>query len=350
MVSTSQPTARPLPGFASLLGLWGLRLLLGCGLVLATLGLPSAVARPHRHHAHHHGVGSEIVGGTVVPQGAFPFATLMEIDVGNGLSTFCGASLIASRFVVTAAHCVEDETGTDRSPAQFTLIIGRSNITNPPAANVFSVVEISQHPGWDPHTLQDDVAVLQLGRAVPSNVAQPIPLVAANGAGLDSPGQDAIAVGWGFTVGQSGAQTRSPDLRQMSTTVISDAACEAALHFNVDDASVLCTQVPAKSTCQGDSGSPLFVPTVDGAAAQQATKADRRQVTTAKHKKKKHHHHHGTKPPPPSPPLPIPDATLIGVTSFNASLDCSPDAVNGFAQLSAPVIHDFVVGVLNNSP
>ena len=310
---TSQTSASRQVSPTVRLGLLVLRLLLVCGLIFTIVGPPVASAKPHRHHSHHgpgdvlrnrhRGVGSEIVGGTVVPQGTFSFASLLAIDVGDGLFVFCGGSLIAPRFVLTAAHCVADEAGTLRQPTQLTLTIGRANILNPPAANVFPVAAVFQHPDWDPRTLQDDVALLQLSQAVPSTVAQPIPLIAVNDGALDGPGEEAIAAGWGFTVGVAGEQTISPDLRQISTTVISDAACEAAVGgFDLDDASVVCAQVPGKTTCQGDSGGPLLVPTVESTAAPPSTGHDRPPPTRVERNKKHHHHHHGGGHPPPHRP------------------------------------------------
>ena len=50
----------------------------------------------------------EIVGGKVVTRAEdFPFVARIHIKTGFATSQFCGASLIHSRLLLTAKHCVE---------------------------------------------------------------------------------------------------------------------------------------------------------------------------------------------------------------------------------------------------
>lgn len=287
------------------------------------------------------GVHGEIVGGTVVPQGTYTFATFITVDYGER-RTACTGSLIAPQFVLTAGHCVVNkDTGTPATPAQFSLVIGQSHaFPPPPAANVFSVAQVFRHPGFAASTAGNDVAVLKLTQAVPASLSRPIALVAANDTRYEMPGQRVVAAGWGLTVG--GGEL-SPDLRQISTTTISDVACDDRFSAEIDDATVICTQVPSKNICQGDSGGPLFVAPPAGAAAIRHTaRAGRGQL----HRERKKKHHHPTPPPPPPPP-PVTDPLLIGVTSFSA-VGCAPGTASGYAQLSAPSIHDFVTNALQN--
>jgi secreted trypsin-like serine protease len=266
-----------------------------------------------------------------VPQGTYPFAAFVQQP-----NSTCTGSLITALHVLTAAHCVNDANDVLVSAFQFTVTIGRASRLNPPPDNVFFVDAVARHPGWQRPGI-NDLAILTLSQAVPNYIAQPIPIVGANDTRFDSPGQSAIAVGWGRTIG--GVPTSSsPDLLEVGLTVISDAACEAEHRFPLDDATILCAQVPAKTTCQGDSGGPLFVAPPAAAATDQAKHAPHKDAAKAERKKKRRR-------PPLPPSLPPTSETQIAVTSFGLR-DCPPGSAVGFVQLSDPTNAAFIDSVL----
>jgi trypsin len=290
---------------------------------------PDVSATPSRDRS----VGSEIVGGSRVPQGTYTFATYIEVDLGGGLGVVCTGSLVDPRHVLTAAHCVEGEDGVDFRPSQFALLVGRASRIQPPAANLFTVATVVQHPGWDPASFKNDVAILTLRQAVPGSIAQPITIVGVNDTSRDGPGTNAATAGWGRISG--GSALTASNLLYARLTVISDDACDAVFNADVDDASVVCAQLPLRSACQGDSGGPLFtVPPARTVTPRHATGERQRQAAHVERKK-------GRKRSPPPPAA----GTLIGVTSFGG-VECPAGSPGAFAQLSAPIIHDFVVTAL----
>ena len=70
----------------------------------------------------------EIVGGDVVFDGQYPFMVgLLEADEPNLYEALnCGASLISPRWVLTAAHCVQDLTADD-----LNILTGTVDLENP---------------------------------------------------------------------------------------------------------------------------------------------------------------------------------------------------------------------------
>jgi hypothetical protein len=325
------------------------------GLILAILGgllplesAPTTVAAKPRHDRAERqgtaveardarrGVDAEIVGGTPVKPGTLAFATAIWVESGS-FEYFCTGSLITPRHVLTAAHCVEsgdDPDGDDDlfAPAQFTAAIGRTNVSTVPAANLFGVEAVFQHPNWDPTVIKNDVAVLRLSRDVPAKIARPIAVVGSGDTRFDAPGQGATGAGWGLT---SGGGSASATLLKMTTSVISDTTCDPQFNIDVDDASVICGQVPAKAACNGDSGGPLFVVPTASQAARESKGGERaKQVADEGKKGKKKKPKKKAKPP-----------VLIGVASF-AIIGCPPGTPSGYAQVSAPIVRDFVAGVI----
>lgn len=343
-------------------GMAGVSLLVLFGLLLTDMAPVAEAAKPGRDRADggritiesveagdaerragRPSVGIEIVGGEPVPQGTHTFATYIQVEVSEGLYTGCTGSLVTPRHVVTAAHCVEEE-GLLYTASQFTLAVGRASLIGVPAANIFTVEEVAAHRAWDPVNLTNDIAVLTLKQTVPAEIAQPISLVARNGTRLEKPGRRAVTAGWGYTVGGG---VGSPDLLQISTTIARDAVCDIFAGFDLDGSSKICAKVPEKSTCNGDSGGPLFVLPTTSKAARQGSGADQTQEIRAEGKKhKKRKKRKNKRKNKNRRKNTITEATLIGVTSFGIS-GCPPGGPNVFTQLSAPVIHDFVMESIN---
>lgn len=68
----------------------------------------SFVPQPELEQCGVHVSDDRIVGGTVAEIDEFPWMALLEYrSTNNRLEPACGGSLINSRYVVTAAHCVD---------------------------------------------------------------------------------------------------------------------------------------------------------------------------------------------------------------------------------------------------
>ncbi|HMO17233.1 MAG TPA: serine protease [Oligoflexia bacterium] len=189
-----------------------------------------------------------IVGGIEASPGSWPFMVgLFSKGSGNKFNRqFCGGSLIATTWVVTAAHCIAEET-----PQSMEVGIGLHDLRQN-GGETINVKRIIPHPQYNENTSNNDIALLEL--ASPSNTGTIIGIADPSSelAGLVS-----TAIGWGTT---SSGGSSSPLLLQVDLQVITNNACNT-MYGNSITAGMVCAGVQGggKDACQGDSGGPLVI-------------------------------------------------------------------------------------------
>lgn len=103
---------------------------------------------------------SRIVGGEVAASGAWGWTVSISIN-NRGL---CGGSILSSLWVITAAHCIEDN-----DPIAFVVYAGSSTRWN--GTQVRNVSNVFVHPKYDSGTFEYDIALFRL--ASPFNMSDP---------------------------------------------------------------------------------------------------------------------------------------------------------------------------------
>jgi len=265
------------------------------------------------------GVEPEVIGGSGVNQGRYTF--MAYVNAGDFQ---CGGSLVAPSFVMTAAHCAtEDGSTTEISADAFTIGIGKANLGQLGAGYVWSVVDVTVHPDWDPGTFENDVAILELNSPVPAAIAAPIPIVGKGVFGWDEAGTGLVVAGWGETErGYSSNQLLEANLRP-----VGDGGCKVAYGGEMYSGVMICATNQGKDSCYGDSGGPLFVKEVIGSITK------KKKHKKGKNRKKKR--------------VPIYRETQTGIVSWGN--ECAdPNFPGVYTRLSAPGINDFVIGAINN--
>jgi secreted trypsin-like serine protease len=202
------------------------------------------------------GAQQRVVGGSVADPADWPFAAALLVRAHGKDVLDCGSSVIAPRFVVTAAHCA---IGVD--PGRFTVVVGRSNLRRTGQGAEIKVVDSKIDPAYGPPNFRNDLAILKLAR--PTRVT-PIDLpTRAQDAAATAIGADLHVAGWGGTY-PNGSHV-SKRLRTTTETVIKPAKCRSAYGRSFSDETTICTRgkrfvPPAKGhagSCYGDSGGPL---------------------------------------------------------------------------------------------
>lgn len=140
------------------------------------------------------GETERVFGGNEAAPGAWPFqvallnaGVLDDSPESQFYAQFCGGSVIAADWVLTAAHCVVDDAGTVPAEA-LQVLTGATLLTE---GTRHRVAEVIPHPGYDRMLLDNDIALLRL--ADPTD-APPIALAVA------TPDSGTVWVtGWGMT-------------------------------------------------------------------------------------------------------------------------------------------------------
>ena len=101
-----------------------------------------------------------IVGGYQAEDGQFPFmASIQTQGYGDGTAGhFCGGSVIGSRWILTAAHCM-----VDTKPGDIQVGVGRTNIDDFSTGQTLAVDRIVVHPDYE-DTGTFDAALIHVDR------------------------------------------------------------------------------------------------------------------------------------------------------------------------------------------
>merc|ERR1719369_279277 len=193
---------------------------------------------------------SRIVGGSETEINEYPWMAKFG-------SFFCGGTLIASQWILTAAHCI-----TGLAAGDITMVLGEHDLLSQSESLIprkeVSVTTVIGHPDykWNSSGYFNDIALLKLSEEVDLNVYIPACLPSTSD---NFEGKKAWVYGWGAT--SEGGST-SPKLLEVEVTVVSNSVCKTAMSqygYLIDNSMVCAGGEAGKDSCQGDSGGPLTV-------------------------------------------------------------------------------------------
>jgi hypothetical protein len=195
--------------------------------------------------------------------------SLSILKEGARGGSLCAGTVIASHWVLTAAHCVFSRGTGGLKGLRAVTAFAKSNV--PHSGEKLRVKRVVVHPKHGPVAragkragLINDVALLEL-EAPASAPRQKLAALSGQSAFL-APGAMMTVVGWGLTKPRGPDEAQDPKylskaLLRADVPIPNRNACEAFLGFTGDEGeSVFCAGDGrgGADSCNGDSGGPIF--------------------------------------------------------------------------------------------
>ncbi|XP_069907034.1 serine protease 44-like [Oryctolagus cuniculus] len=194
----------------------------------------------------------KIVGGAPAPERRWPWQVSLQVHDRH----ICGGSLITSRFILTAAHCIS-------SDQKYSVRMGdKMLVSSSPNAVVVPVRDVVIHQNFSFRTLTHDIALALLAFSVNfSSYIQPVCLPEKS---VEvKTGTPCWVTGWG-RLSERGPSKIAAELQELEQDIVLYEDCNAKFQKVFGSSrdyvgeGVICSYRPQRhSPCQGDSGGPL---------------------------------------------------------------------------------------------
>ncbi len=205
---------------------------------------------------------SRVLGGDDAESGAWPsiVALLRPGLAPRQHRLFCGGTVVAEHWVLTAAHCVLGPSHLTVEPDAVRVVAGITNLATQTATPEIPIVSIIIHPDYDPldELPPHDIALLELQDPV-----DVVPVVLFSGETEQYSSRLAHVAGWGATSYDNDIPRNYPTaLQDAAVPLVSNEQCNAPESYaGLIRPQHLCAGYVdgLVDACAGDSGGPLYL-------------------------------------------------------------------------------------------
>ncbi|XP_075157380.1 spheroide [Haematobia irritans] len=183
---------------------------------------------------------SRIWGGTEATKDGFPYVASVRLDGGH----VCGATIIGSKSLLTAAHCVQQK-GETVSVDRISARVGSTNQFS--GGSLVYISDIHIHPDFS--GFKNDLAVLTLKTDLTWTDRVKSIAIATTSADEPGVGSPVIVAGWGDQLESESAFK----LHAISFIVDSEESCLDA-YSDADNSNICMAHALKEGSCYGDAG------------------------------------------------------------------------------------------------
>ncbi|XP_030802887.1 atrial natriuretic peptide-converting enzyme isoform X6 [Camarhynchus parvulus] len=192
-------------------------------------------------------MSKRILGGRTSRPGRWPWQCSLQSEPSGHV---CGCVLIATRWVLTVAHCFEGR----ESAAVWKVVFGISNLDHPSSFMQTRLVRtIILHPRYNRAVVDYDISIVELDEDISeTSYVRPVCLPSKNQ--LVQPDTYCYITGWGHMGNKMPFKLQEGEVR-----IISLEQCQSYFDMKIITSRMLCAGYESGTvdSCMGDSGGPL---------------------------------------------------------------------------------------------